>query len=218
MRISVRSVPAACLLARSHCSLVLCFDRPILHHDLKSSNLLVDDKWTVKVCDFGNSRFCQANTTPQGSAQNLVRSRANSLGLVPPPSRTRSSSSVSRARTALSGTGGEVKKLSKTPTKPRSIISRHDNGKDASSPVSRLSRSTPTAGFHRGYNNSPMSVVRYSVLIHLGSFPSSSVVDLREDVGCVCVRRCYFFSRCFALGGGGGGGWLAGLRRFDRGI
>ena len=34
---------------------------PILHHDLKSNNLLVDERWTVKVCDFGNSRFCEVS-------------------------------------------------------------------------------------------------------------------------------------------------------------
>ncbi|KAJ0024667.1 hypothetical protein Pint_08499 [Pistacia integerrima] len=34
---------------------------PILHWDLKTPNLLVDKNWTVKVCDFGLSRF-KANT------------------------------------------------------------------------------------------------------------------------------------------------------------
>ncbi|XP_048331690.1 serine/threonine-protein kinase CTR1 isoform X2 [Ziziphus jujuba] len=34
---------------------------PIVHWDLKSPNLLVDKNWTVKVCDFGLSRF-KANT------------------------------------------------------------------------------------------------------------------------------------------------------------
>jgi serine/threonine protein kinase len=29
----------------------------VLHRDLKSPNLLVDSNWTVKLCDFGLSRF-----------------------------------------------------------------------------------------------------------------------------------------------------------------
>lgn len=38
-----------------------CLKPPIVHWDLKSPNLLVDKNWTVKVCDFGLSRF-KANT------------------------------------------------------------------------------------------------------------------------------------------------------------
>ncbi|MCL7043432.1 hypothetical protein MKW94_000086 [Papaver nudicaule] len=38
-----------------------CLSPPIVHWDLKSPNLLVDKNWTVKVCDFGLSRF-KANT------------------------------------------------------------------------------------------------------------------------------------------------------------
>ncbi|KAL8233789.1 hypothetical protein R6Q59_019889 [Mikania micrantha] len=34
-----------------------CLCPPIVHSDLKSPNLLVDKNWTVKVCDFGLSRF-----------------------------------------------------------------------------------------------------------------------------------------------------------------
>nr|KAJ0200389.1 hypothetical protein LSAT_V11C600320900 [Lactuca sativa] len=38
-----------------------CLNPPIVHWDLKCPNLLVDKNWTVKVCDFGLSRF-KANT------------------------------------------------------------------------------------------------------------------------------------------------------------
>ncbi|KAK3038307.1 hypothetical protein RJ639_031403 [Escallonia herrerae] len=34
-----------------------CLCPPVVHWDLKSPNLLVDKNWTVKVCDFGLSRF-----------------------------------------------------------------------------------------------------------------------------------------------------------------
>lgn len=33
-----------------------CSNPPFLHLDLKTQNLLVDAKWTVKVADFGLSR------------------------------------------------------------------------------------------------------------------------------------------------------------------
>ncbi|XP_059460371.1 serine/threonine-protein kinase CTR1 [Corylus avellana] len=58
-----------------------CLNPPIVHWDLKSPNLLVDKNWTIKVCDFGLSRF-KANTfissksvagTPEWMAPEFLR-------------------------------------------------------------------------------------------------------------------------------------------------
>ncbi|KAE8653925.1 hypothetical protein F3Y22_tig00117056pilonHSYRG00512 [Hibiscus syriacus] len=58
-----------------------CLTPPIVHWDLKSPNLLVDKNWTVKVCDFGLSRF-KADTfvsskpvagTPEWMAPEVLR-------------------------------------------------------------------------------------------------------------------------------------------------
>ncbi|KAG4954862.1 Serine/threonine-protein kinase CTR1 [Glycine soja] len=58
-----------------------CLKPPIVHWDLKTPNLLVDRNWTVKVCDFGLSRF-KANTflssksvagTPEWMAPEFLR-------------------------------------------------------------------------------------------------------------------------------------------------
>ncbi|XAR48487.1 Non-specific serine/threonine protein kinase [Bertholletia excelsa] len=44
-----------------------CLNPPVLHWDLKSPNLLVDKNWTVKVCDFGLSRFRESTFIPSKS-------------------------------------------------------------------------------------------------------------------------------------------------------
>ncbi|ONK55303.1 uncharacterized protein A4U43_UnF5270 [Asparagus officinalis] len=58
-----------------------CLNPPVVHWDLKSPNLLVDKNWSVKVCDFGLSRF-KANTfissksvagTPEWMAPEFLR-------------------------------------------------------------------------------------------------------------------------------------------------
>lgn len=36
--------------------MVYLHDRKVLHCDLKSSNILIDDSWNIKLCDFGLSQ------------------------------------------------------------------------------------------------------------------------------------------------------------------
>ena len=54
--------------------------RKVLHCDLKSSNVLIDPNWTVKLCDFGLSRIkeklnkkCGRVGTPHWMAPEILR-------------------------------------------------------------------------------------------------------------------------------------------------
>jgi len=58
---------------------------PLIHRDLKPHNLLVDETWRVKVCDFGLSRFWEAKRdmtacgTPAYAAPEVLRNSAYSV-------------------------------------------------------------------------------------------------------------------------------------------
>ena len=64
-----------CLDAAKGMEFLHSLQPPRIHRDLKSSNLLVSEEWTVKVADFGAARLVKA----QRARQTVARRRANAF-------------------------------------------------------------------------------------------------------------------------------------------
>lgn len=47
------------------CSINFLHNSNVIHRDIKSANLLIDDECQIKVCDFGLSRTIQPNINKQ---------------------------------------------------------------------------------------------------------------------------------------------------------
>lgn len=57
-----------------------CSKPPIIHRDLKPTNLLIDENYHVKVCDFGLSSFLRSKyVRDQGAAAGTVLFSAHPL-------------------------------------------------------------------------------------------------------------------------------------------
>ena len=46
------------------CAMAYLHSRNIIHRDLKAKNLLVDDNWRIKICDFGFARIASSDQRP----------------------------------------------------------------------------------------------------------------------------------------------------------